>query len=216
MAVFSRQRKITNFLINSSYQLRYVGIMLALSALLLVALGGFWYHELREKSNIIGLMVHPGFAADQTSALERMLHAEDLHRLAVLVGLSLAFMFVLGAYSTVLTHKVAGPLHYMSQTLRDLSAGRFRRLRSLRRLDQLKDFYEIYRGAYESLRAQATQDVDLIGRHIALLETHLARLDVQEPGNAELRESLASLRELRRQKMEGLEMEEPPGPTATA
>lgn len=203
-----KQRKIRNYLLNPRYQLRYTGIMLVIAGLLLGGLGTAWYHELRQKSTIIGMQMHPGFSDDRTMELDRRMLDDDRLRLARLAGTGLVFLFALGAFSMTFTHKVAGPIQYISQSLRELGDGRFRRLRSLRDGDRLKDFFDLYRSTHEKLREQVAQETELIGRHISALEQLLEKLDDRDPKVSALRESLAGLRELRERKQAGLGIQE--------
>jgi hypothetical protein len=85
----------------------------------------------------------------------------------VLAGVGIGLCLGLFLYGIKMTHRVAGPLHKVSQHLVALREGSYGPVRPLRKGDQLHDFHEQFRLAHEGLRAVEREDVEVLRRLIA-------------------------------------------------
>src|SRR4051794_5386801 len=111
------------FLIDREFQLKYAGLLL-----------------------LAGLMISAGFAIvallARADALRNAGVTEPVDPL--LVGLLFIAVLIsaaaMGLVGLVLTHRVAGPVYVMTQYVGQLAAGRYPRVRNLRRSDELKHF----------------------------------------------------------------------------
>src|SRR2546425_11975843 len=115
-------RKVTNFLIDREFQFRYVLQMVVVSAALTSGLGWLVYHFNGEASRVVGLR-----ALDPTDETAQFLQAEYSHNarllLWALIGFGVLLSMVLAAWQIVTTHKVAGPLYYISHQVRRIREG---------------------------------------------------------------------------------------------
>ncbi len=105
--------------------------------------------------------------------------------LFTLVGVLALLVLALGAAGIVVTHKVAGPLFKMKRHLADIAAGNFATPGSLRKGDELVDFFQALRDMIDSLRGRTEEQLALIDSALEGLEGRV------EP------EQLASLKKLR-------------------
>jgi hypothetical protein len=116
--------------------------------------------------------------------------------LTVLTTLGVAL--VLGLFGLVLTHRVAGPAHVMSLYVASLAAGRYPRLRPLRKKDELRTFFARFSEAVERIRDREADEARLIG--VAL---HALRPLATTPEAREALDSLAELQARKRQAFDG-------------
>jgi hypothetical protein len=184
-------RRIVNFLIYREFQFHYVLQMVAVSAVLTTGLGWLVYHFNAEASRVVGLR-----ALDPTDETAQFLRSEFERgaRLLVwaLVGFGVLLSIVLAGWQIVTTHKVAGPLYYISHQVKRIRDGYLGTLHPLRKGDMLHAFFEDFREMHGALRKRAEEEVTLFER--------LART-AEEGGQLPLAEEL---RRLRRQREESL------------
>lgn len=116
-----------------------------------------------------------------------------------LTGLgALAMAGVLALFGLVLTHRVAGPVYVMNLYLAALAAGRFPRMRPLRRRDELRGFFSQFSGTVDRLREREAEEARLLSEVIDALAPVASTQDAQ----AALR-ILGSLQARKRQAIEG-------------
>jgi hypothetical protein len=185
-------RKLRNFLLDREYQFRYVGQMVAVSAGLTAGLGWLVYHFNAEASRVVGLR-----ALDPTDEMAQSLHEQfsrsDHLLLAALIIFGVLLTAVLAAWQVVTTHKVAGPLYYISYQVKRIGDGYLGSLHPLRKGDMLHGFFETFREMHESLRKRARAEA-------AQFERLAVRAD-----EAGLKELADELRVLQKQREESLQ-----------
>ncbi len=116
-----------------------------------------------------------------------------------LIGLgSLGVALVLALFGLVLTHRVAGPIHVMGLYIATLAAGRYPRMRPLRKKDELRGFFDRFSEAVDRIREREAEEVRLLSEVIEVLEP----LATTQESQAAL-SILASLRARKRQATEG-------------
>jgi len=184
-------RRIKNFLLDREYQFRYVAQMVAVSAGLTGGLGWLVYHFNAEASRVVGLR-----AMDPTDDVAQMLHQQfsrsDHLLLAALVAFGVLLTAVLAAWQVVTTHKVAGPLYYISYQVKRIGDGYLGTLHPLRKGDMLHGFFETFREMHESLRKRARAEA-----------TQFERLAVraEQAGLADVAEELRALQKQREESL---------------
>src|SRR5512142_2227328 len=171
-AVGARRR----FLIDRGFQLKYA-LFMALAGLLVAGIFGLWIHQVHAQA--IALLSPDA----ETRAL---IARRDTLLLAAFAGIALLLAVALGLLGVVITHRVAGPVFVMGHYLTVLAQGRFPRMRTLRRSDELKTFFRVFLDAVESMKKREA-------RHVALLEDAIARIRMAGPRNPELQSALQAL-----------------------
>jgi hypothetical protein len=160
------KRSVRNYLLNSSYQLRFTGVIVVIAAVLTGGLGYFVMSKAREASRLVSVR-----AMDPTDELAQQLAAQFAHNDRILMLILVAFGFVLSmvlaGYGIVLTHKVAGPLFKITNHLDKIRDGKLGVVYNLRKGDQLVDFFEHFKGAHDALRARTEEDIALFDKAIA-------------------------------------------------
>ncbi len=113
--------------------------------------------------------------------------------LTTLCVVLLLLVIGIGLGGIVVTHKVAGPIYKMKRQIREVGEGRLTVPGSLRKGDELVDFFETFNAMVRSLRSRQEHEIQLLDAAISKLE-----------GNAR-EEELEPLRTLRRQMQDALE-----------
>jgi hypothetical protein len=160
------KRSVRNYLLDSSYQLRFTAVIVVISAFLTGGLGYLVMHNAHEASRVVQVR-----ALDPTDELAQQLVQQFAHGDRVLLLTLIAFGFilslVLAAYGIVLTHKVAGPLFKVTNHLDKIRDGKLGVVYNLRKGDQLVEFFEHFKGAHDALRTRTQEDIALIDKAIA-------------------------------------------------
>jgi nitrogen fixation/metabolism regulation signal transduction histidine kinase len=200
------KRKVRNYLLDVGLQLRYTATIVIVAVFLTAGLGFKMYQATRDVSKVIlwTSLVDPA-SADE---LKAQFSNSDRVVLWGIVGFGLVLVLSISAVGILITHKVAGPLHKIANIF-----GRVRDNRlapspaSLRKGDELQDFYLAFRDMHAALRERAEEDVRVIGNAISALETSPDARGTTSP----LQRTLDDLRALRKRKEESLEPSEPSG-----
>jgi hypothetical protein len=146
------------FLVDRGFQLKYALVM-AGAGLLVAFIFGLWLHQVHAQA--IALLSPDG----ETRAL---IERSDTLLLVTFAGIAVLLAAALGLLGVVITHRVAGPVFVMGHYLSVLAQGRFPRMRTLRRSDELKGFFQVFIDAIEAVKVREA-------RHVAVLEDVLAR-----------------------------------------
>lgn len=189
-------RSWKNYLLDDRYQLNFTLFMVVVTALVVTLLALFIKSEVRKATTIaisdVQAKVGEGLVTEEEGikAVDRL---EDRRRLVsyLLVGMDVLLVVGLTIYGIRMTHKVAGPLHKVSTYLDKVKRGKFDRVYSLRKGDQLVGFYEQFREAHEALRRREELDVERLRELVAAAE----RAEVSSKSE-ELKTSLADLKAL--------------------
>lgn len=186
------KRRLSNFLLDKSLQLRYVAFITALSAVIAGTLGFLIWKQENRASKAIVQTLDSSELADYPPDLKAQIvdrlttYDDDLVLIMVVVGIGLAL--VLSLYVVVLTHKVAGPLYKVSLYFDRWKQGRLGEVHGLRKGDMLVDFYDNFKGTHEAVRARVRQDNDMFGRFLDACEA------AGVSGDGELGRQLEALR----------------------
>jgi hypothetical protein len=181
----SGKRKLSNYLLDKSLQLRYVALVTVISALISAALGYLIWRQEADASTYV-MQAFDSFAEDTElrEAISSRL-TRDENRLAfTMVGAGIGLVVVLFLYLVVMTHKVAGPLYKVSRYFGQMAEGKLGDIHSLRRGDMLQDFYVTFREAHAAVRARHQEDGEVFRRFLAACDQ--AQVSASPPLAAEL------------------------------
>jgi hypothetical protein len=141
---------------------------------------------------VFGLLAHRVYVSSSASGLdggETLLWLTGLGTLGVGV--------VLGLFGLLFTHRVAGPVHVMSLYVAALAAGRYPRLRPLRRKDELKRFFDRFSEAVDRIRQREADEAQALESALAALKDGATTPEAREALN-----TLAALHARKRQAMD--------------
>jgi hypothetical protein len=158
------RRRVRNYLLDTSLQLRLASYLVAAATALSIGLGWLLWRAYRETSRVIALG-----DPDAGASIAQALAQEDRGRI-VLVAVALAAVLVclLGA-AVVVTHRIAGPAFAIGRTCRLVAEGSLPWPRPLRSRDLLVDLAEDVEEMVEALRAREAREAELVAAAAATL-----------------------------------------------
>ena len=170
------QRKLSNFMIDRSLQLRYIVFVLFVSVGISAALGVLVYRQEHQATEALTAHLSAFTAGDADLAEfqheeQRNMEASDSHVVLTMVGAGVGLFVVLSFYLVLFTHKVAGPLYKVSLYCDQMARGKVGNVTDLRQGDMLQDFFNSYREMHEAVRARLVSDTDAMARFIAACES---------------------------------------------
>jgi hypothetical protein len=148
-----------HYLVDRGFQLKYALVM-ALAGLAVAAVFGLWLHQAHVQATAL-------LAQDPETAA--LIERSDRLLLAAFAGIALLLAAALGLLGVVITHRVAGPVFVMGHYLQVLAQGRFPRMRTLRRSDELRRFFQVFLDAVQAMKSREA-------RHAAVLEDAARRM----------------------------------------
>jgi nitrogen fixation/metabolism regulation signal transduction histidine kinase len=99
---------------------------------------------------------------NQIQAQQDALVRQQRTMLVTLVGALAVMVFMIGVLGIYFTHKVAGPIYKMKLLLNQVADGRLNVNAKLRKGDELQDFFDVFAGMVENLRARKAAEVGLL------------------------------------------------------
>lgn len=176
-----------HFLVDRGFQLKYA-LLMALAGLVVACVFGLWLHQAHAQATAL-LAPDP-----ETRALVERSDRLLLVAFAVIALLLAAALALLGV---VITHRVAGPVFVMGHYLEVLAEGRFPRMRTLRRSDELKTFFRTFIDAVDRMKVREA-------RHTAALEDAVQRMRAAAVRSPELQPAIDSLAAAARERRAAL------------
>jgi methyl-accepting chemotaxis protein len=186
------KRSVKNYLIDSRFQLKYTGFIVAVAVVISGVMGAFLYttsrtvisesqrvvEESKKVSDVVKMTIkddaiysqNPELAASfaQASAESdrqieeqgRALVRQQKTMIYSLVGGLLMMVVLIGLLGIYFTHKVAGPVYKMKMLLRQVGDGKLVFHGSLRKGDELKEFFDAFATMVDKLRARQQNEID--------------------------------------------------------
>jgi hypothetical protein len=142
-----RHRKVRNYLVDTSLQLRLASYLLAVAVVLSVGLGWLLWQAYQETSRVIALG-----AMDAADSLAGALATEDRGRMLLVASALAGVLICLLGAAVVITHRIAGPAFAIGRTCRQVAEGKLIRPRPLRSGDLLVELGEDVAAMVDALR----------------------------------------------------------------
>lgn len=157
------KRKLSNYLLDKTLQLRYTIVVTLLSAVISTVLGTMIYHQMRLASesaldNIAGLQDTDDTDDDLQQNISDEFASRDQRLIFEMAAAGVGLVVILSGYLILMTHKVAGPLYKVSMYFDKMAAGKMGNVTPLRRGDMLNDFYDAFRDMHGVVRSRLAQD----------------------------------------------------------
>lgn len=165
-------RKLSNYLLNKSLQLRYVAFVTVMSAVISGALGYLIWRQEADASSYV-LQAFDAFTRDAElrGAISDRLQSGDDRLILTMAGAGLGLVVVLFLYLVVMTHKVAGPLYKVSRYFDEMAEGKLGNVWALRKGDMLQDFYVKFMRMHDALKRRHKEDNEAMKKFIAACES---------------------------------------------
>jgi hypothetical protein len=164
------------FLVDRRFQLKYA-FLFAGAGLVVALIFGLWLHQIHAQATAL---------LSPDAEMRALVARSDRFLLGAFAAIALLLAAALGLLGVVVTHRVAGPVFVMGHYLRVLADGRFPRMRTLRKSDELKEFFRTFLEAVERMKSREA-------RHAAVLEDAVARMREAELRVPELAPAIEAL-----------------------
>ena len=176
-----------HYLVDRGFQLKYA-LLMAAAGLVVAAVFGLWLHQAHAQATAL-LAPDP-----ETRAL---VERSDRLLLVAFGAIALLLAAALGLLGVVITHRVAGPVFVMGHYLEVLAKGRFPRMRTLRRSDELKAFFRTFIGAVDDMKLREA-------KHTAVLEDAVQRMRTAVGRSPDLQPAIDALAAAARERRAAL------------
>lgn len=167
-----RQRKVRNYLLDRRFQLKYTGMVLAVTVTVAGVLGFVAYRFSKGQTEALTaqIVAQPDLDDRTAGDLERFAQQEDRKiRNAIIVGV-LLLTVALGVTGIVVTHRVVGPAYRMRRLFEHVGQGRLEVTTGIRKGDELQELYRSFAQMVESLRDQRAEEITQLEDTVAKLE----------------------------------------------
>lgn len=180
------RRRVRNYLLDTSLQLKLASHLVAVATALSLGLGWLLWQAYRETSRVVALG-----DPDVGDSIAQALAAEDRWRIVLVAAALAGVLLCLLAAAVVITHRIAGPAFALARTCRQVRDGNLERPRPLRSRDLLVDLAEDVAEMVDALREREASEAQ------ALLRAAAALRERGEDAAASDLERLASEKEAR-------------------
>jgi hypothetical protein len=190
------KRKMRNYLLDVGLQIRYTMTIVIVAVFLTAGLGYKMYQATRDISKVIELsgMADPSVAEE----LQGQFASSDRWVLWGIVGFGVVLIISISAVGILITHKVAGPLFKISSFFARVRDNRIGQLPpSLRKGDELQEFYASFLDMHQALRQRTEEEARILGDALTILETG-------GTSGENAQKAIEDLKQLRRRKDESL------------
>lgn len=184
-------RRVRNYLLDTSLQLRLASYLLAVAVALSLGLGWLLWQAYRETSRVVALG-----DPEVAEALAQALAAEDRGRMVWIAAALAGVLLCLLAAAVVITHRIAGPAFALGRTCRRVAEGDLTPPRPLRARDLLVDLGDEVAAMVEALRGREARERDALLAAAEILRDPAAS-PPQRAGAADTLERLAAGKDAR-------------------
>ncbi len=159
------KRRFRNYLLDARFQLKYTGMVVAVTVLVTGAVG-YWlgseaYSMSKENTEL--LKAQPNVSPELFEFLEEQSEAKDaevLQRITTGIGaLVVTLALALAVTGIIVTHRVVGPAYKLKLLLNDVAAGSLNVRGGLRKGDELQALGDAFKHMVVSLRERREEEL---------------------------------------------------------
>lgn len=170
----AKQRRLRNFLLDPRFQLKYTGMVVAVTVVVAGVLGHRAYEYSTGQTELFNIQrmdaqVGSGEPLDQEFVQDLEAYAREADRkvkFGILIGI-LVMTLALGVTGILVTHRLVGPAYRLRRLLRDVASGRLHVQQGLRKGDELQDVFEAFQKMVHSLREYNQRDLEQLEAALA-------------------------------------------------
>jgi hypothetical protein len=181
-----------SYLVDRGFQLKYA-LTLAGAGVLLSIVFGFWLYQ----AHVQAIQLVP-----LDEELRGLVDRSDRELLTAFAGISALMGLALAFVGVVITHRVAGPVFVMGHYMTVLSQGRYPRMRTLRRSDELRRFFLVFLNAVDAMKQRDAA-------HTVVLEEAVEKMRAAVPRAPELAPVIEALAAAARERRAALQLDDP-------
>jgi len=168
------KRRLRNYLLDRRFQLKYTGMVVAVTVLVAAVLGYFAYAYSRENvarskestevytASVLANVTDPELQEQMIAQAEDLdVRAQQRHQrmvVGIIAGI-LILAVTLGLTGIVVTHKVVGPSYKLRRLLRDVADGHLKVEGRLRKGDELQNVFDAFEKMVLALRERQAEEI---------------------------------------------------------
>lgn len=151
------KRRLRNYLLDARFQLKYTGMVVAVTLVVATILGTVAYQQSHAQTEM--MTINLAMAGETAEFIEQTAREADQQLLIqILVGISI-LVVSLGVTGIVVTHRVVGPAFKMKSLFRHVSDGHLKLYGRLREGDELQDVFLEFERMIERLRSNQREEI---------------------------------------------------------
>jgi len=148
------KRRFKNYLLDRPFQLKYTGMVVAVTVAVAAGLGYVAYDFSKGQTEAMTaqMAMQEDLAPEVAADLEGYAEREDMKVLLGILAGILILAVTLGFTGILVTHKVVGPAYKMKLLLNEVASGKLKLVGRLRKGDELQELFEAFAAMVEALR----------------------------------------------------------------
>lgn len=174
------KRRLRNYLLDARFQLKYTGMVVAVTVIVTGLVGAWLGREAYEHSTGMTqmLLMQRGGGMEVTDDMQQLFEEEArasdtamLRQIVTgIVALVLILAVALGLTGIVVTHRVVGPAYKLKLLLRDVANGTLNTRGGLRKGDELQDVGDAFKEMVVALRERREDELAQLERALVTAE----------------------------------------------
>ncbi|GAB4212433.1 MAG: hypothetical protein OHK0013_35190 [Sandaracinaceae bacterium] len=159
------KRRLRNYLLDARFQLKYTGMVVAVTLVVATILGTVAYQQSHAQTEM--MTINLAMAGETAEFIEQTAREADQRLLLMIFGGITLLVVSLGLTGIVVTHRVVGPAYKMKSLFRHVADGHLKLYGRLREGDELQDVFLEFERMIERLRANQREEITQLESAIA-------------------------------------------------
>jgi nitrogen fixation/metabolism regulation signal transduction histidine kinase len=151
------KRRLRNYLLDARFQLKYTGMVVAVTLVVATILGTVAYQQSHAQTEM--MTINLAMAGETADFIEQTAREADQQLLLMIFGGIALLVLSLGLTGIVVTHRVVGPAFKMKSLFRHVADGHLKLYGRLREGDELQDVFLEFERMIERLRANQREEI---------------------------------------------------------
>jgi nitrogen fixation/metabolism regulation signal transduction histidine kinase len=176
------KRKLSNYLLNKSFQLKQTLFLVLVALAIFAVLGWLYYTEVKATTELMEIdqkteqllstvqLPDDPYAAEFDQEMKQETESRDKRTSYLLLGTVAVLVLALACAGIYISHKVAGPLYALSLFIKAAMEGKWRRIRPFRKGDEFADVGDQFKALVDSIRKKHEDELLIINQALSDLE----------------------------------------------
>ncbi|MBN8614269.1 MAG: methyl-accepting chemotaxis protein [Deltaproteobacteria bacterium] len=159
------KRRLRNYLLDARFQLKYTGMVVAVTMVVATILGKVAYDQSHAQTEM--MTINLAMAGETADFIEQTAREADQQLLLTIIGGIAILVISLGITGIMVTHRVVGPAFKMKSLFRHVADGHLKLYGRLREGDELQDVFLEFERMIEKLRTNQRDEITQLESVIA-------------------------------------------------
>ena len=159
------KRRLRNYLLDARFQLKYTGMVVAVTMVVATILGKVAYDQSHAQTEM--MTINLAMAGETADFIEQTAREADQQLLLMIIGGIAILVISLGITGIMVTHRVVGPAFKMKSLFRHVADGHLKLYGRLREGDELQDVFLEFERMIEKLRTNQRDEITQLESVIA-------------------------------------------------